>query len=259
MSSADAPHRDPSPLSRDQRIEQLLLAGLDRYFAGELERAIQVWSRVFFLDRGHARARAYIDRARGAIAERQREAEARAHRADAHGHGASPAGLDAGLPAALPSELMDAEISRTVAAAAGSVIAAAHAPTTIDAVYGSGARLARARTDVGAADLAAAPGLLGTDLAGEVDTIGWPGDAGGDEPRTRSRTLAHVLLVALAAVLLFGAGYVVAARDRLAAWWSTPAAPALSVPAMAPETSATPRAGDSPGAPSTPPRETATR
>jgi hypothetical protein len=253
MSSADAPHRDPSPLSRDQRIEQLLLAGLDRYFAGELERAIQVWSRVFFLDRGHARARAYIDRARGAIAERQREAEARAHRADPHGHGAvgaSLAGADAGLPVALPSELMDAEISRSVAAAAGSVIAGAHAPTTIDAVYGSGARLARARTDVGAADLASE-----TDL----DTIGRPGDPVDDEPRARSRTLAHVLLVALAAVLLFGAGYVVAARDRLAAWWSTPAAPALSVPVMAPETSATPRAGDSPGAPSTPPRETATR
>src|SRR5262249_32709625 len=58
-------------------IEQLLLAGLDHYFIGQYEQAIHVWTRVFFLDRGHARARAYIERARCALAERQREAEAR--------------------------------------------------------------------------------------------------------------------------------------------------------------------------------------
>src|SRR5512142_3547659 len=57
------------------RIEELLLAGLDYYFAGQHERAINVWTRVLFLDRGHARARAYIERARGALAERQRESE----------------------------------------------------------------------------------------------------------------------------------------------------------------------------------------
>jgi tetratricopeptide (TPR) repeat protein len=60
---------------RTARIEELLLAGLDYYFAGEHERAINVWTRVLFLDRGHARARAYIERARGALAERQRESE----------------------------------------------------------------------------------------------------------------------------------------------------------------------------------------
>ena len=48
----------------------------DDYFAGRYERAVQVWSRVFFLDRSNARARAYIERARGALAERQRVAEA---------------------------------------------------------------------------------------------------------------------------------------------------------------------------------------
>src|SRR5207237_7703872 len=37
--------------------------------------AISVWTRVLFLDRSHARARAYIERARGAIAERHREGE----------------------------------------------------------------------------------------------------------------------------------------------------------------------------------------
>ncbi len=60
---------------RTARIEELLLSGLDYYFRGEHERAINIWTRVLFLDRGHARARAYIERARGALAERQRESE----------------------------------------------------------------------------------------------------------------------------------------------------------------------------------------
>jgi len=69
---------DPGPLSeadRAARIEQLLLSGLDYYFGGDYEQAIHVWTRVAFLERGHGRARAYIERARGALAERQREAE----------------------------------------------------------------------------------------------------------------------------------------------------------------------------------------
>ena len=60
---------------RESRIEELLLTGLDHYFSGQHELAISVWTRVLFLDRSHARARAYIERARGAIAERQREAD----------------------------------------------------------------------------------------------------------------------------------------------------------------------------------------
>jgi hypothetical protein len=68
-----------SPAERDSRIEQLLLTGLDQYFAGEYERAISAWTRVLFLDRGHARAKAYIDRARGAIGERQRESDELLH------------------------------------------------------------------------------------------------------------------------------------------------------------------------------------
>ena len=64
---------------RDARVEDLLLAGLDHYFAGQHELAISVWTRVLFLDRGHARARAYIERARSAIAERQREGEELLH------------------------------------------------------------------------------------------------------------------------------------------------------------------------------------
>ena len=57
------------------QIEDLLIAGLDRYFAGRHEEAIHIWTRVLFIDRGHRRARAYIERARLALAERQREHE----------------------------------------------------------------------------------------------------------------------------------------------------------------------------------------
>lgn len=64
-----------SDADRDAKIEQLLLAGLDHYFAAEYEQAINVWTRTLFLDRSHARARAYIERARSALAERQREAD----------------------------------------------------------------------------------------------------------------------------------------------------------------------------------------
>lgn len=67
----------------DARVEQLLLAGLDHYFAGRYEQAIHVWTRVLFLDRGHARARAYIERARSALAERQRHSDELLHRGTA--------------------------------------------------------------------------------------------------------------------------------------------------------------------------------
>ena len=64
---------------RDVKVEQLLLSGLDHYFKGYYERAIDVWTRVLFLDRAHARARAYIERARAALAERLRESEELLH------------------------------------------------------------------------------------------------------------------------------------------------------------------------------------
>ena len=73
-----APHL-PEALERESRIERLLLAGLDQYFAGEFEPAINLWTRVLFLDREHDRARAYIERARSAQAERQRASEALVH------------------------------------------------------------------------------------------------------------------------------------------------------------------------------------
>ena len=68
-----------SGAERDARIEQLLLAGLDLYFANQYEPAINLWTRVLFLDRNHGRARAYIERARSAQAERLRESEAVLH------------------------------------------------------------------------------------------------------------------------------------------------------------------------------------
>jgi hypothetical protein len=70
---------DAADADRDARIEQLLLSGLDQYFAGQYQQAINIWTRVVFLERGHSRARAYIERARSAVAERQRECEELVH------------------------------------------------------------------------------------------------------------------------------------------------------------------------------------
>ena len=61
--------------SRDQQIDALLEEGLDRYFNNRYEDAIHVWTRVLFVDRTHPRARAYIDRARTALAEMQRRSD----------------------------------------------------------------------------------------------------------------------------------------------------------------------------------------
>jgi tetratricopeptide (TPR) repeat protein len=83
----DPQRSDPRPAEalagpeRDARIEQLLLAGLDEYFAHRYEHAINLWTRVLFLDRQHDRARAYIERARRAQAERERESDAALHQA----------------------------------------------------------------------------------------------------------------------------------------------------------------------------------
>lgn len=66
---------DADAAGRDSQIEALLVAGLDHYFARRYDDAIHLWTRVLFVDRSHARARAYIERARTALAERQRRAE----------------------------------------------------------------------------------------------------------------------------------------------------------------------------------------
>lgn len=71
--------RGSADADRDALIERLLLAGLDHYFEGRYEEAVNVWTRVAFLERGHGRARAYIERARGALAERQRQSDELLH------------------------------------------------------------------------------------------------------------------------------------------------------------------------------------
>jgi hypothetical protein len=103
LEAGDVPERE-----RDARVEELLLAGLDHYFVGQHELAVSVWTRVLFLDRGHARAKAYIDRARSAIAERQREGDELLHtgaaafdRGDA---GAARTLLTSALERGVPSE-----------------------------------------------------------------------------------------------------------------------------------------------------------
>src|SRR6185369_9454672 len=76
----DIGHADdaPSPVDRDAKIEQLLLLGLDHYFAARYELAINVWTRALFIDRSHPRARLYRPRA-----QRARRAPARVRRAAA--------------------------------------------------------------------------------------------------------------------------------------------------------------------------------
>jgi hypothetical protein len=165
-----APPPAPSSPPDDQaaRIDQLLTAGLDEYFAGRYDGAVQVWSRVFFLDRTNARARAYIERARSAVAERQRVAEASAASAPDVARGWSDE--------ARPAE------ARTVADPGVLVVSGALA-----------ARLAPAQP---ALERAAADGDPGPTVR-------------------RGAKVAHALLVAAAGVLLFVAGYTVAARDRM--------------------------------------------
>jgi tetratricopeptide (TPR) repeat protein len=104
-----------SAADRDARIEQLLLAGLDHYFAGQYDQAINVWTRALFFDRSHARARAYIERARRAQAERQRESEELLHNGTAAYRSGNvkearrllQAALDAGAPLELAFPMLE--------------------------------------------------------------------------------------------------------------------------------------------------------
>lgn len=86
------------------RIEQLLLAGLDQYFSGQYEQAINIWTRVVFLERHHNRARAYIERARSAMAERQRESEELLHRGVAAYHAGDTSGARSLLTKAIEQD-----------------------------------------------------------------------------------------------------------------------------------------------------------
>lgn len=67
--------RPDETANRDSQIDALLEEGLDSYFRNQYDDAIHLWTRVLFLDRTHPRARAYIDRARTALAEAQRRSD----------------------------------------------------------------------------------------------------------------------------------------------------------------------------------------
>lgn len=79
LSSSPRSRPAPGSAADEARVEQLLVTGLDHYFAGEYDAAINAWTRVLFLDRHHDRARAYIERARSAQAEHLRASEALVH------------------------------------------------------------------------------------------------------------------------------------------------------------------------------------
>jgi hypothetical protein len=230
MSTPDAVRRsstDPGARASERLalIEQLLLAGLDHYFIGQYEQAIHVWTRVFFLDRGHARARAYIERARCALAEHQREAEARgAEEAIAPRPGAGGAMAAASALAQSPvphNRAAAAELTDTLPAALPR-----RRLSRRDLWRGvpESSILADRAAAFASADLAAA-GMMppGPQLAGPAGAIA-------AVPRSGARVRTHVLLITLAVVLLCSAAYVVVARDRLAIWWLTPAESTAAAP-----------------------------
>jgi len=112
---APDPGTPATAAERDAKIEQLLLAGLDHYFTGQYDQAINVWTRALFFDRSHARARAYIERARRAQAERQRESEELLHNGTAAYRSGDvkearrllQAALDAGAPLELAFPMLE--------------------------------------------------------------------------------------------------------------------------------------------------------
>src|SRR5438093_1377612 len=80
-----------SEADRDAKIELLLLAGLDHYFAAQYDYAIGVWPRLLLLDRNHAPRRAYCERARAvSAAESSGEGHRRRCRSRARRRAAAP-------------------------------------------------------------------------------------------------------------------------------------------------------------------------
>jgi hypothetical protein len=206
MSSSDAIRRSATdsgsnPSDRAALIEQLLLAGLDQYFSGDYEQAIHVWTRVFFLDRGHARARAYIERARGALGERQREAEAQ---------GLEDGGAAVGLGVTAAARVVT--VSRTMIVGE---------PATARALVPR--RFSRRDLLLGSSEVLIDDSMGVEPGAVEVRADGVKADGKelkGEAP-AGTRLLTHIVLVTLATVLLCGAAYLVVDRDRLATWWRT--------------------------------------
>jgi predicted transcriptional regulator len=200
------PRRAPAPseTTDEARIEHLLVTGLDCYFAGEFEPAINLWTRVLFLDRHHDRARAYIDRARSAQAERQRMSEALVHQ---------------GLEAFDKGEVVRARELLSDALDQG----ASH-----DVALGVLGRIDR--LEVGqAATARAVP-------ATRHRPFSRPRAAGTDEPHGRG-TLARWLVTAAAMVLVAAVSFVLVTPNGLADWFpvqATTGTPMAPVPDPAP-------------------------
>jgi tetratricopeptide (TPR) repeat protein len=171
---SDPLRTDAPDLDRDAKIEQLLLAGLDHYFTAQYEQAINVWTRALFLDRSHARARAYIERARSALAERQRKSEELLH----HGVAAFQRGegdearrlLEAAIHEGAPSDkalVVLERINRLEQSATAQPLPAAPPSAIARVLPGDAGRSGRSRLR------AAGWTLLAVSLAA-IGVIGWP-------------------------------------------------------------------------------------
>ena len=189
----DAPDAD-----REAKIEHLLLGGLDHYFAAQYDQAINVWTRALFLDRSHARARAYIERARSALAERQRESEELMH---------------TGLAAFERGD--GGEARRLLQAAIADGAPADQALAVLD-------RLNRLETS--------APGRLPAQPSGERRRLA-PARISGPPRRSVGMALALVMTVVVA-----GAGYVAIAENRVGwrGWMPFGDAPAAGAAGLPP-------------------------
>jgi len=71
--SPDVPQPDVSRERKPPKADELFRQGEDLCKRGMYEQAIHVWTRMLFLERGDTRAQGAIERAKRAVAERQRE------------------------------------------------------------------------------------------------------------------------------------------------------------------------------------------
>ena len=71
--SPDVPQPDVSRERKPPKADELFRQGEDLCKWGRYEQAIHVWTRMLFLERGDTRAQGAIERAKRAVAERQRE------------------------------------------------------------------------------------------------------------------------------------------------------------------------------------------
>lgn len=205
---------------RESQVDALLIDGLDKYFNGRYEEAIHLWTRVLFLDRSHARARAYIDRARTAVAERQRRAEEMLQ--------ASHALLDQGQTEAARELLVEAaaqsgdddhvaalrvKLERVERLRAASRIGPMPATTTTEAVPGwTWPR--RSRTALGAAAVLAA-GLLLVIGVTSTDVQDWIGLRSDREQLLATTTALKLTVLSSADVAMIRA-QTLYSRGRLA-------------------------------------------